>query len=105
MMNEVVIVGQIARISEMYQNCNGSKETEIILKVQRNMLVSGGKFEYDFIPVILWEAIAKMMKDVCTIGSTIGIKGRISYSQAEKFNIICEKISFMDKYSLTSPDS
>ncbi len=104
MMNEVVIVGQIAKISEMYQNCNGSKETEIVLKVQRNMLISGGKHEYDLIPVILWEAIAKMMIDVCTIGSMIGIKGRINYNQAEKFNIICEKISFMDKYSFTGQD-
>lgn len=87
MVNSVMLVGRMK--SNLKESGN-----EFIIQVSRVEKNDEGIYEYDLIPVICWEGISKQMKEYCTEGSTIGIRGRLE-TKGKKVIVIAEKVTFL----------
>ncbi|MDD3027988.1 MAG: single-stranded DNA-binding protein [Erysipelotrichaceae bacterium] len=98
MLNEVSLVGIIEKIHEMKTTAKGNQETIITLKIETDPSFERPEDRYICVPVVLWSEPAYMAHSLCKEGSKLGIKGRISCESGTQMNIICEKISFMDRY-------
>jgi len=102
MLNEVTLVGRLAKDPEVIEN-SGKKRAFVILAVPRNFKNVDGVYDTDFLRVTLWNAIALNTKEYCKKGDLIAIKGRLqtsSYVDSEDnkkytLDIIGESISFL----------
>lgn len=103
MLNQVVIVGKVVKLPEVKETSTGVKLAELLVEVDRNFKNSQGEYETDQIQCTLWRGIAESAIEQCTIGSLIGIKGRLQANAFEtKENrpfryceVIAEKVSFL----------
>ena len=85
MLNHAIIVGRISNYDEL-----GDIVTLAVSRPYKNM---NGEFEYDYIPVKLWNNASPQM-ELVKIGDIIGIKGRIERTGVE-LRIVAEKITFL----------
>ena len=102
MLNQVVFVGRLTKDPEIITSESGKKRTRIIVAVNRGFKNMDGVYETDFIPCILWNAVAENTCEYCHKGDIIGVKGRIQTSSVENedgyknyVEIIAEKITFL----------
>ena len=103
MLNQVVIVGKVVKLPEVKETSTGVKLAELLVEVDRNFKNSQGEYETDQIQCTLWRGIAESAIEQCTVGSLIGIKGRLQANAFEtKENrpfryceFITEKVSFL----------
>lgn len=102
MLNIVVLAGKVVELPVLKETANGTKYATVVLEVTRPFKNSNSQYEQDRIAVTMWKGIAETANDVCKIGSTLGIKGRISTFSVEKegqiyynYEIIAEHVSFM----------
>lgn len=102
-MNQCVLVGKVVELPTVKTTANGNKTAHLLLEVQRNFRNSNGEYESDIFNVLLWRGIAEDCCHVCSKGSLVGVKGRLSaynnkvdngttYYNAE---IVAEKVSFL----------
>ena len=77
MVNQIVLVGRIARTPETRITENGKKMANLTLAVPRNYKNSNGEYDTDFLDCTLWSAVAESTSEYCETGDMIGIKGRI----------------------------
>lgn len=103
MVNQIVLVGRIARTPETRITENGKKMTTLTLAVPRNYKNSNGEYDTDFLDCTLWSAVAESTSEYCETGDMIGIKGRLQTRVVEtpegtkrkKTEIIAEKVTFL----------
>ena len=103
MVNQIVLVGRIARTSETRITENGKKMATLTLAVPRNYKNSNGEYDTDFLDCTLWSAVAESTSEYCETGDMIGIKGRLQTRVVEtpegtkrkKTEIIAEKVTFL----------
>lgn len=103
MLNQVVIVGKVVRMPEIKETAAGIKLAEMLVEVDRNFKNSQGEYETDQIQCTLWRGVAESAIEQCTVGSLVGIKGRLQASAFDtKENkpfyyceVIAEKVSFL----------
>lgn len=106
MINEVILIGTIAKEPELAKTSNNHPVSNIVMETVRHYKNSYGIYESDFLEVTLWKGMAKTICDTCQVGSLIAIKGRIqSQTYLEETNrhygtleIIAEKVMLLDKY-------
>lgn len=106
MLNEVIVVGKIAKEPELCQTNNGHHISNIVLETIRNYKNSYGIYESDFLQVTLWKGMAQTIYDTCHVGSMIAVKGRIqtrTYLEEDNrhygcLEIVAEKVTILDKY-------
>ena len=99
MVNQIVLVGRIARTPEIRITENGKKMATLTLAVPRNYKNSNGEYDTDFLDCTLWSAVAESTSEYCETGDMIGIKGRLQTRVVEtpegtkrkKTEIIAEK--------------
>ena len=77
MVNQIVLVGRIARTPETRITENGKKMATLTLAVPRNYKNSNGEYDTDFLDCTLWSAVAESTSEYCETGDMIGIKGRL----------------------------
>ena len=77
MVNQIVLVGRIARTPETRITENGKKMATLTLAVPRNYKNSNGEYDTDFLDCTLWSAVAESTSEYCETGDMIGIKGSI----------------------------
>ena len=78
MINNVVLVGRLAKDPNLYEFDDNTKVCNILLAVQRPFReMQTGEYLSDLIPVSLWNGISKTCYEYCKKGDTIAIKGRI----------------------------
>ncbi len=102
-MNQVILVGRLAKEPEISELENNRKKCVVTLAVGRPYRNSDGIYEADFINCILWNAVALNTFEYCHTGDTVGIKGRLqtrSYEDEEKnkkfiLEVIVEKVTFL----------
>ena len=95
MVNQIVLVGRIARTPETRITENGKKMATLTLAVPR--------YDTDFLDCTLWSAVAESTSEYCETGDMIGIKGRLQTRVVEtpegtkrkKTEIIAEKVTFL----------
>ena len=93
MLNQTVLVGRLAKAPKIYDN-----KGILTLKVPRPHKNSEGEYENDLIPVTITGPILENARNYLTVGSLVGIKGRIEADQSRtdgRIKIIVEKISFL----------
>lgn len=96
MLNQIVLVGRIAKTPEMMENQDGSKFAIINLAVPRTFKNENGEYETDFINCTLWTGIAENICKYCKKGDVVGINGRIqNLNNTAQLQLIAEKVSFL----------
>lgn len=106
MINEVILVGKVAKKPELGQTNNGHKITSVVLETVRHFKNSYGIYESDYLEVTLWRGMAQSICETCEMGSMIAVKGRIqsrTYLNEDNrgygsLEIVAEKITLLDKY-------
>lgn len=102
MLNQIVLVGRLAKEVEVKELENEKKVSNITLAVPRSFKNSDGEYDTDFIDIVLWDTIAQNTNAYCKKGDIIGIKGRIQTREIEENDIkrkvqelIAEKVTFL----------
>lgn len=106
MINEVVIVGKVAKNPTLKEVSGGTKLSTVIVEVEKAFKNGVGVIESDFVTVVLWRGIAEAVVDITEIGSMIGVKGRLqtrTYETSENkrittMEVVAERVTFLDKY-------
>lgn len=106
MLNQIVLVGRIAKEVEVVEN--GDKKYGVLnIAIPRSFKNANGEYETDFIDIKIWGSIASNTKEYCRKGDIVGIKGRIQSNMYEnalgereyKMEIIGEKVTFLSSKS------
>lgn len=103
MVNQIVLVGRIARNPETRITESGKKVATLTLAVPRNYKNSNGEYDTDFLDCTLWSSVAESTSEYCDTGDMIGIKGRVQTrivegtdgTKKKKTEIIAEKVTFL----------
>ncbi len=111
MVNQIVLVGRIARAPETKVTENGKKYATLTLAVPRNYKNVNGEYDTDFLDCTLWAAVAESTSEYCQTGDMIGVKGRIQSRIVEspegtkrrKTEIVAEKVTFLTSNSSRKP--
>lgn len=106
MINQVVLVGKVAKMPVMKEGSAGVKISTCVLEIEKGFKNGLGVFESDFVTIVMWPGIAMTMMDVAKIGSMVSIKGRLqshTFETSEKQRItltevIAEKVGYLDKH-------
>ncbi len=107
MVNQIVLVGRIARTPETRTTDSGRKVATLTLAVPRNYKNSNGEYDTDFLDCTLWSSVAESTSEYCDTGDMIGIKGRVQTrivegsdgTKRKKTEIIAEKVTFLTSNS------
>lgn len=104
MLNNVVLVGRLAKEVEVKELESGKKVANITLAVPRPFKNADGEYETDFIDCVLWDGIASNTAEYCKKGDVVGAKGRlqndvITNNDGEIIGkttiVVAEKITFL----------
>ena len=97
MLNHVVVIGKIIEMPIMSKDEKGNKKISFILEIERPYRESNGQYINDYIKIVPWRGIAEQIKDLCTIGSIVAVKGRFSCEskQCNNVELIAENITFL----------
>lgn len=103
MVNQIVLVGRIARAPETRVTESGKKYATLTLAVPRNYKNINGEYDTDFLDCTLWSSVAESTTEYCNTGDMIGVKGRIQTRIIEspdgikrkKIEIVAEKVTFL----------
>lgn len=101
--NTVVLIGRLTAEPSLKETKENKNRTVIDLAVPRSFKNQDGIYETDFFRCILWNGIAKRVKEYCQKGDMVCVKGRLQVreyinEQSEKkyiTEIIAETISFL----------
>lgn len=107
MLNQIVLVGRLAKDVEVKELESGKKVANITLAVPRSFKNADGEYDTDFIDCILWDAVAQNTSEYCHKGDIVGVKGRLQTSEYEKEDgtkikrqeVVAEKLTFLSSKS------
>ena len=107
MVNQIVLVGRIARAPETKTSENGKKFATLTLAVPRNYKNANGEYDTDFLDCTLWSSVAESTSEYCKTGDMIGVKGRVQSRIVEspdglkrrKTEIVAERVTFLTSNS------
>jgi single-strand DNA-binding protein len=113
MVNQIVLVGRIARTPEARTTESGKKIATLTLAVPRNFKNINGEYDTDFFDCTLWSSIAESTSEYCKTGDMVGIKGRLQSriiespegNKRRKTEIIAEKVTFLTSNTPRKNDS
>ena len=101
-MNNIMLVGRLARDIDVKKLDSGKDVAKITLAVNRSFKNTEGIYETDFIDCILWDGLAINMNEYCKKGDLVGVRGRLQISSYEKddvqykvLEVVAEKVSFL----------
>ena len=88
MLNQTVLVGRLTQDLNKELIDNDGKVCQITISVPRSYKNDDGKYDVDFIPIVLTDNIGKNVCEYCKKGDVIGIRGRIeSFKEKELYNV------------------
>ena len=103
MVNQIVLVGRIAKAPEVKTGESGRKYASLTLAVPRNYKNINGEYDTDFLDCTLWSQVAESTSEYCSTGDMIGVKGRVQNriielpdgTKRKKTEIIAERVTFL----------
>lgn len=111
-MNNVVIVGRIAKDLKLEKTENGKSYINTSLAVNRPYKNIDGIHETDFINCTLWGSISERAYEYCQKGDVVGVKGHLETSSYEKdgntkytYTVNAEKITFLSNKKETDKNN
>ncbi len=109
MLNQLILVGRLARQPELKETDKKKKYSHITLAVPRSFKNMDGNYDTDFIDCTLWDNAAKNTVEYCNCGDVIGIRGRLQSNVYEKegkkvysLEVVVEKITFLTSKEKTN---
>ena len=97
MLNQIVLVGRLVEDLQV-EEIEERKVVKIKLAIPRSWKNEEGIYETDFVPITLWDNVAKNTAEYCKKGDIIGVKGRIQGEEGT-IQIIAEKVTFLSSKS------
>lgn len=94
MLNQLTLIGRIAKDSKLQTTRDGGSYTRFTLAVRRPFKNQSGNYDTDFIPCITWGKLSETIVDYCTKGSLISLSGRVHMRTQE----------FENQKRVTSPE-
>ena len=95
MLNYVVLVGRLTKLSKIKNLENGIQTNKIIIATPRSYKNENGEYDTDFIKIVLYSKLAENTINYCNIGDLIGIKGHIQQDKNKTLKIIADKVTFL----------
>ncbi len=103
MVNQIVLVGRIAKTPEVRTTENGKKYASLTLAVPRAYKNVNGEYDTDFLDCTLWTQVAEATSEYCNTGDMIGVKGRVQNriiespdgTRKRKTEIVAERVTFL----------
>lgn len=103
MLNQIVLVGRLVKMPEVFTTESGKRMTYLTLAIPRTFKNADGEYDTDFIDCVLWNTVAETTLEYCKQGDLIGIKGRVQSRMVEdedgnnykKIEIVAEKVTFL----------
>lgn len=103
MVNQIVLVGRIARAPEVRTTETGKKYASLTLAVPRAYKNVNGEYDTDFLDCTLWTQVAESTSEYCSTGDMIGVKGRVQNriiespdgTKRRKTEIVAERVTFL----------
>jgi single-strand DNA-binding protein len=103
MINQVTLVGRLARDPELKTTTEGTSVAHITLAVNRHYRNHNGEIDADFVQCTLWRKAAENTNQYCRKGSVVGITGRLQTRNYENkegkrvyvTEVIAETIRFL----------
>jgi len=102
MLNQIILVGRLAKEVSVKTKDHGKKLSYITLAVPRSFKNMNGEYDVDYIECILWDKTAEVTAKYCHKGDILGIKGRIQSRIIELENkkmtileVVGEKVTFL----------
>lgn len=93
MLNQVVLVGRVARIEADRSN-QAYEKANISLAITKSYKNSDGEYETIFVPVSLYNSVAKNTMEYVKKGDVIGVKGTINCI-SNQISINVERVTFL----------
>ena len=93
MLNQIILVGRLAKDIKVERLDDNSKVATMTLAVPRSWKNEEGIYETDFIPIEIFGVVAENTSNYCHKGDVIGVKGRIENNNGVV--IKGEKITFL----------
>ena len=94
MLNQVVMVGRVTKDVELKTNKQDKEYANITLAIPKSHKNEDGEYDTDFVPVTLWNAVAKNTAEYVKKGDLIGIKGTVTGTD-NKIYITAERVTFL----------
>ena len=103
MLNQIVLVGRLVKMPEVFTTESGKRMTYLTLAIPRTFKNSAGEYDTDFIDCVLWANVAETTTEYCHKGDLLGVKGRIQTRKIENeeekpkhvTEIIGERVTFL----------
>ena len=103
MVNQIVLVGRIARAPEVRTTETGKKYASLTLAVPRAYKNVNGEYDTDFLDCTLWTQVAESTSEYGSTGDMIGVKGRVQNriiespdgTKRRKTEIVAERVTFL----------
>ncbi|MFW5962008.1 MAG: single-stranded DNA-binding protein [bacterium] len=84
MLNNVGLVGRLARDPELRYTGNGTPVVNFSIAVERNFANDDGERDVDFINIVAWRKGAENVANHCYKGQLISVDGRLQVRRNEK---------------------
>lgn len=105
MINNVVLVGRVARDIELKKTQGGASVATVVLAVDRDFVAKDGKRDTDFINIEVWNARAEYCARNIEKGRLISVTGSIKTNKYEtkdgqkrvNFVVLANKITTLEK--------
>ena len=104
MLNQIDLVGRLVETPIKEENGDGRSVTSITLAVPRSFKNVDGEYDTDFLPVTLWDGVAKSTTEYCRKGDLIGVKGRVQGLDGE-IKLVAEKVTFLSSTSKSNEEA
>lgn len=98
MLNQVTLIGRIAKLPELRVTETGKKIATVTLAVPRNYKNMNGEYDTDFLDCTLWTNIAENTTEYFQQGDIIAIQGRVenlNKSSSNRIKIVGNKVTFI----------
>ena len=97
-MNEIILIGRLAKDPEMRSTKTGKAVANFSIAVDRRHKDDGA----DFFSVIVWDKLAELVKQYCSKGDQIAVRGHIQSRSYEAngqkrtaTEVVAEEIKFL----------
>jgi len=102
--NQVTLVGRMARDPELRMTGEGVPRTWFVVAVPRAFAPKNGDREADFINVVAWRQLASVVAEHLTKGRLVGIAGRLQVTNLKtqdggmrtSTEVIADEVVFLD---------
>lgn len=107
-LNQVVLIGRLTKDPELRYTPSGVAVTQFTLAVDRPFTNQEGEREADFIPVVVWKAVAENVANYVKKGHQVAVTGRIqvrNYENNEGRRVYVTEVIGQNVQFLTTPSN